>query len=75
MCWQVKDLEQRLAKVTDDKTSVEEKLKTSEHFVQSLESELQTTKANLEARQAELKESQDKVCEDCDVCRDSSQGM
>jgi chromosome segregation ATPase len=58
---QVKDLEQKLSKITDSKTSVEEKLKTSEHFVQSLETELQTTRANLEARQTELKESQDKV--------------
>lgn len=58
---QVKDLEQRLRNLTDSKTSVEEKLKTSEHFVQSLETELQTTRANLEARQAELKECQDRV--------------
>ena len=62
-CLQVKDLEQRLTKVTDAKASVEEKLKASEHFVQSLEAELQTTKATLEARQAELKESQDRVCD------------
>lgn len=58
---QVKGLEQRLSETTASKTTLEERVRTSEHFIKSLETELQTTKASLEARQNELKEVQDKV--------------
>lgn len=62
---QIKDLEQRLSKVTDSKSVFEEKLKTSEHLVVSLETELQSTKSSLEAREAELEQVQEKVVRSC----------
>lgn len=57
----MKDLEFRLSEMTSSKATLEESLKTSEHFARSLETELQTTKTSLEDKQKELKEIQDRV--------------
>lgn len=61
LCLQIKDLEQRLSKASEEKGLLADRLKASEDSVQSLQAELHTTKTALEAKQTEFKQVQDKV--------------